>query len=170
VYRPVLLTEAGDEVVAVVVVRIHVGYRDERLILDQYRPIEVAARNGEQGDLAAGIAVTGDAVSGADQRGLSAGYFHLPPAVYSEDLDEAERNLKNLLVYEFEVALVYHGNSVTGAASDKLYRYVEVSVSRNRTLRERERSRQLLLVAVGSRFDVLVQPSHVRVATEIGST
>jgi glyoxylase-like metal-dependent hydrolase (beta-lactamase superfamily II) len=76
-------------------------------------------------DETAGIAVMGDAVSGADQRGLPVGYFHLPPAVYSEDLNEAERNLEDLLDYEFEVGLVYHGSSVTDAASEKLHRYVE---------------------------------------------
>ena len=72
----------------------------------------------------AGTAVMGDAVSGADQRGLPAGYFHLPPAVYSQDLNEAEENLERLLDYEFEIGLVYHGSSVLEDASAKLDRYV----------------------------------------------
>lgn len=72
----------------------------------------------------AGIAVMGDAVSGADQRGLPAGYFHLPPAAYSQDLGEAEANLDRLLAYEFDVGLVYHGSSVTEDAREKLDRYV----------------------------------------------
>lgn len=71
-----------------------------------------------------GIAVLGDAVSGADQRGLPAGYFHLPPGVYSKDLNEAETNLQRLLEYEFEIGLVYHGSSVTENAGAKLDRYV----------------------------------------------
>ena len=71
-----------------------------------------------------GIAVMGDAVSGADQRGLPAGYFHLPPAVYSQNLNEAEENLERLLDYEFDVGLVYHGSSVLEDASAKLDRYV----------------------------------------------
>lgn len=71
-----------------------------------------------------GIAVVGDAVSGADQRGLPAGYFHLPPAVYSQNLNEAEANLERLLDYEFEIGLVYHGSSVTEGARRKLDRYV----------------------------------------------
>ena len=75
-------------------------------------------------DEAAGIAVMGDAVSGADQRGLPAGYFHLPPAVYSQNLNEAEENLERLLDYEFDVGLVYHGSSVLEDASAKLDRYV----------------------------------------------
>lgn len=71
-----------------------------------------------------GIAVMGDAVSGADQRGFPAGYFHLPPGVYSQDLNEAEANLEQLLAYEFDIGLVYHGSSVTNNARDKLDKYV----------------------------------------------
>lgn len=72
----------------------------------------------------AGIAVMGDAVSGADQRGLPAGYFHLPPGVYTQDLNEAEANIERLLPYDFNVGLVYHGSSVTNNARDKLEKYV----------------------------------------------
>lgn len=72
----------------------------------------------------AGVAVMGDAVSGADQRGLPAGHFHLPPAVYSRDLGRAEESLERLLAYEFDVALVFHGSSVTENARAKLDRYV----------------------------------------------
>lgn len=71
-----------------------------------------------------GIAVLGDALSGADQRGLEAGRFHLPPAVYSTDLNTAEESLERLLDYEFDVGLVYHGSSVTTDASAKIDRYV----------------------------------------------
>ena len=71
-----------------------------------------------------GIAVMGDAVSGADQRGLPSGHFHLPPAVYSQNLNEAESNLERLLDHEFDVGLVYHGSSVTADADAKLDRYV----------------------------------------------
>lgn len=73
----------------------------------------------------AGVAVLGDALSGADQRGLPAGYFHLPPAVYSRDLNEAEESLEGLLDYEFDVGLVYHGSSVLEDARAKLERYVD---------------------------------------------
>lgn len=72
----------------------------------------------------AGVAVMGDALSGADQRGHPAGYFHLPPEVYSTDLSLAERSLEKLLTYDFEVGLVFHGSSVTESASEKLQRYV----------------------------------------------
>jgi glyoxylase-like metal-dependent hydrolase (beta-lactamase superfamily II) len=72
-----------------------------------------------------GVAVMGDAVVGADQRGLPAGYFHLPPAVHSVDLNEAEENLERVLAYEFDVGLVFHGSPVLSDASAKLERYVE---------------------------------------------
>ncbi|MFD1515233.1 MBL fold metallo-hydrolase [Halomarina rubra] len=73
-----------------------------------------------------GVAVMADAASGADQRGLPKGHFHLPPGVYSEDLLLAEESLAKLREYDFEVGLVYHGSSVLEAASEKLRTYVEL--------------------------------------------
>lgn len=75
-------------------------------------------------DEGAGIAVMGDAASGSDQRGLPAGYLILPPAVYSEDLNLAEESLARLLEYDFDVALCFHGSSVTEGAGEKLARFV----------------------------------------------
>ena len=75
-------------------------------------------------DEAHGVAVMGDALSGADQRGLPSDYFHLPPGVYSKDLNEAETSLERLLEYEFDVGLVFHGSSVLEEAHTKLARYV----------------------------------------------
>lgn len=72
----------------------------------------------------AGIAVMGDALSGADQRGLPRGYFVLPPAVYTQDLNQAEESLDRLLDYEFSVGLVFHGESVLEDASEKVERFV----------------------------------------------
>lgn len=71
-----------------------------------------------------GIAIMGDAVSGADQRGLPTGEFHIPPAVYSKNLNQAEESLDRLLEYEFDSALVFHGSSVLENADSKLDRYV----------------------------------------------
>ncbi|MFC5972979.1 MBL fold metallo-hydrolase [Halomarina salina] len=70
------------------------------------------------------VAIMADAASGADQRGLPGGYFHLPPGVYSEDLVLAEESLAKLREYEFDVGLVYHGSSVLEDASEKLDEYV----------------------------------------------
>jgi glyoxylase-like metal-dependent hydrolase (beta-lactamase superfamily II) len=71
-----------------------------------------------------GVAVLADAVSGADQRGLPAGYFHLPPGVYTDDLGRAERSLERLAEYEFDAGLVFHGSSVLNGAAEKLEAYV----------------------------------------------
>ena len=66
----------------------------------------------------------GDAVSGADQRGLPTGYFHLPPEIYTGNLNEAEKSLERLLEYDFDIGLVFHGSSVTENVRRKLERYV----------------------------------------------
>jgi hydroxyacylglutathione hydrolase len=71
-----------------------------------------------------GVAVMGDAVFGADARGLPEGHFVLPPAFFSADLQQADESLGNLLAYDFDVGLVYHGESVTSDASEKLDRFV----------------------------------------------
>ncbi len=71
------------------------------------------------------VAIIGDALMGADLRGLPEGYLIMPPEVYSDDLNVAERNLQKLLDYEFDAALVFHGSSVLEEASDKLDSYVE---------------------------------------------
>lgn len=70
------------------------------------------------------VAVLADALSGADQRGLPAGQFHLPPGVYTDDLNQAEESLERLLDHEFEAGLVFHGSSVLEGARDTLERYV----------------------------------------------
>ena len=67
----------------------------------------------------------GDALSGADQRGFPRGGFHLPPGVYSENLNQAEESFDRLLEFEFEIGLVYHGSSFIGNARDALDQYVK---------------------------------------------
>jgi len=71
-----------------------------------------------------GILIAGDAVSGADLRGFPEGYLLPHAAVYAKDLKEAELSLDNIMPYEFDVALVYHGSSVTDDAHEVLDRYV----------------------------------------------
>jgi glyoxylase-like metal-dependent hydrolase (beta-lactamase superfamily II) len=75
-------------------------------------------------DEAAGVAVLADALSGADQRGLPQGYFHLPPGTYTDDLNRAEESLEKLLDYEFDAGLVFHGSSVLDGASERIAEYV----------------------------------------------
>ncbi|MFB6202269.1 MAG: MBL fold metallo-hydrolase [Halorhabdus sp.] len=76
-------------------------------------------------DRSAGVAVTGDVVVGADLRGLPTGYLLPPPEIYSDDPAAAEQNLENLLPFEFEAALVFHGSPVLDGAAEKLEAYVE---------------------------------------------
>lgn len=71
-----------------------------------------------------GILVGGDTVVGADWRGLPEGYLLNPPAYFSEDVAVAESNLDRLLEYDFDVALVFHGSSVTADAHEKLDAFV----------------------------------------------
>ncbi|MCG1003248.1 MULTISPECIES: MBL fold metallo-hydrolase [Halobacterium] len=71
-----------------------------------------------------GVAVIGDALFGADSRGLPEGYFVLPTGYYSENLNEADESLGKLLDFDFDVGLVYHGESVTENASEKLDSFV----------------------------------------------
>ena len=75
-------------------------------------------------DEARGVAILGDALSGADQRGLPQGYFHLPPAYHSKDLVQAEESLTKLQAYDFDVGLVFHGSSVLEGARDVLDAYI----------------------------------------------
>ena len=56
--------------------------------------------------------------------GLPAGYFHLPPAVYTDDLEQAEASLERLTEFEFDAGLVFHGSSVLSNADEKLEAYV----------------------------------------------
>jgi len=71
------------------------------------------------------LAVMGDAMIGADWRGLPAGYFVLVEGIYSDDLVAAERNAERLQAYEFDVGLVFHGTSVFENARDKLDAFLE---------------------------------------------
>tara|TARA_B110000263_G_scaffold246264_1_gene257074 strand:- start:889 stop:1560 length:672 start_codon:yes stop_codon:yes gene_type:complete len=75
-------------------------------------------------DEKAGIIIPGDAISGADQRGLPAGQFHLPPAVHTVNLNQAEETLEKILQYNFNSVLLFHGSNVLDGAHEKLDRYV----------------------------------------------
>jgi hydroxyacylglutathione hydrolase len=91
-----------------------------------FEAVHVPGHRGHQHALVAtdgDYAVLADALSGADQRGLSGG-FHLPPGKFTDDLNTAERSLEKLLDYEFDVGLVYHGSNVLEDAAEKLDRYV----------------------------------------------
>jgi len=71
------------------------------------------------------LAVVGDAMIGADWRGLPPGYFVMVEAMYSEDMIAAERYIERLQEYEFDVGLVFHGSSVLEDAGEKLDAFIE---------------------------------------------
>lgn len=71
------------------------------------------------------LAVLGDAMIGADWRGLPAGYFVMVEAMYSEDLIAAERNVERVQAYDFDVGLVFHGSSVFEDAREKLDAFLD---------------------------------------------
>lgn len=71
-----------------------------------------------------GVLVPGDALFGADLRGLPEGYLIPPPALYSEDINQAEESLEALLDYDVESVLVFHGSSVTEGGYELLYTFV----------------------------------------------
>lgn len=47
------------------------------------------------------------------KRGLPPDSFVLPADVYTVDINQADQALSNLLDYEFDIALLFHGSSVT---------------------------------------------------------
>jgi len=71
------------------------------------------------------LAVLGDAMIGADWRGLPPGYFVLVEGIYSDDLVAAERNAERLQSYAFDIGLVFHGSSVFSDAREKLDAFLD---------------------------------------------
>lgn len=67
-----------------------------------------------------GILISGDALDGADRAGLPAGYLLPPPALFNWNHEAAELNLYDLLQYEFDTLLVFHGSNVFENPRQKL--------------------------------------------------
>lgn len=67
-----------------------------------------------------GILISGDALDGSDRGGLPAGYLLPPPALFNDDHEAAELNLYNLLEYNFDTVLVFHGSHVFENPKQKL--------------------------------------------------
>jgi len=66
------------------------------------------------------ILISGDTLDGSDRAGLPAGYLLPPPALFNDDHEAAEINLYDLLAYDFDTVLVFHGSNVFGDAKEKL--------------------------------------------------
>lgn len=72
----------------------------------------------------AGALISADALDGADRRGLPAGYLLPPPETFNHDHAAAERNLADLLEYDFDAVYVFHGSHVMEGAKEQLDRYL----------------------------------------------
>jgi glyoxylase-like metal-dependent hydrolase (beta-lactamase superfamily II) len=66
------------------------------------------------------ILISGDALDGADRAGFPEGYLLPPPALFNENHEAAELNLYNLLQYDFDTVLVFHGSNVFENPKQKL--------------------------------------------------
>ncbi len=66
------------------------------------------------------ILISGDTLDGADRGGLPEGYLLPPPALFNDDHEAAEINLYDLLQYDFETLLVFHGAHVFENPKQKL--------------------------------------------------
>ncbi|MFB1066778.1 MBL fold metallo-hydrolase [Natrinema sp. H-ect4] len=101
------------------------GHEDQ---LEPFTAVHVPGHTDDNYALVApehNLAIMGDALIGADWRGLPAGYFVLVEGVYSDDLRAAERNAERLQDYAFDVGLVFHGSSVLEDAREKLDAYLD---------------------------------------------
>ncbi|AHG01699.1 beta-lactamase (plasmid) [Halostagnicola larsenii XH-48] len=67
-----------------------------------------------------GILISGDTLDGSDRGGLPEGYLLPPPALFNDDHEAAEINLYDLLQYDFETVLVFHGAHVFEDPKQKL--------------------------------------------------
>mgnify|MGYP002762771835 CR=1 FL=1 len=66
------------------------------------------------------ILISGDTLDGADRGGFPAGYLLPPPALFNDDHRAAELNLYDLLGYDFDTVLVFHGSHVFENPKEKL--------------------------------------------------
>lgn len=66
------------------------------------------------------ILISGDVLDGSDRGGLPAGYLLPPPALFNANHEDAELNLYELLGYDFDTLLVFHGSHVFEDPKGKL--------------------------------------------------
>ncbi|WP_435156310.1 MBL fold metallo-hydrolase [Haladaptatus sp. DFWS20] len=66
------------------------------------------------------ILISGDSLDGSDRAGLPEGYLLPPPALFNDDHKAAELNLYDLLQYDFNTVLVFHGANVFDNPKQKL--------------------------------------------------
>lgn len=104
-----------------------IAYNDGDLIKGNIRIVQVPGHTEATSALLLedrGILISGDALDGSDRGGLPPGYLLPPPALFNDDHRAAELNLYNLLDYEFDVVLVFHGSHVFENPKGKLDNYL----------------------------------------------
>ncbi|MFA1610661.1 MBL fold metallo-hydrolase [Halobellus rubicundus] len=100
-----------------------VAYEDGDLLDGNIRVIQVPGHTEATSALLLedrNILISGDVLDGADRGGLPAGYLLPPPALFNANHEDAELNLYNLLQYDFETLLVFHGSHVFEDPKGKL--------------------------------------------------
>lgn len=104
-----------------------IAYEDGDVLEGNIRVIQVPGHTEATSALLLedrGILISGDVVDGADRGGLPAGYLLPPPALFNDDHKSAELNLYNLLEYDFDTILVFHGSHVFDNPKQKLDDYL----------------------------------------------
>ncbi|WP_394743199.1 MBL fold metallo-hydrolase [Natronococcus roseus] len=100
-----------------------VSFEDGDLLEGNIRVIEVPGHTEATSALLLedrGILISGDTLDGSDRGGLPEGYLLPPPALFNDDHEAAEINLYDLLQYEFDTLLVFHGSHVFEDPKQKL--------------------------------------------------
>ncbi len=100
-----------------------VRYEDDELLEGNVRAIRIPGHTEATSALLLedrGILISGDALDGADRAGLPKGYLLPPPALFNVDHEAAELNLYDLLQYDFDTLLVFHGSHVFEDPKGKL--------------------------------------------------
>ncbi|MFW5918226.1 MAG: MBL fold metallo-hydrolase [Haloferacaceae archaeon] len=71
-----------------------------------------------------GALISSDVLDGVDRRGLPEGYLLPPPETFNWDHKKAATGVADLLEYDFDAVLVFHGSHVLEDAHGKLDRFV----------------------------------------------
>lgn len=100
-----------------------VAYEDDDLLEGNIRIIQIPGHTEATSALLLedrGILISGDTLDGSDRGGMPPGYLLPPPALFNIDHEAAELNLYDLLGYDFDTVLVFHGSHVFENPKEKL--------------------------------------------------
>lgn len=100
-----------------------IAYKDGDLLDGNIRVIQIPGHTEATSALLLedrDILISGDVLDGSDRGGLPAGYLLPPPALFNANHEDAELNLYELLGYDFDTLLVFHGSHVFENPKGKL--------------------------------------------------